>query len=656
MAEREVRIKFTGDTGVLKGQAGELRTLFANLVNDTDDVRDAGAKWADAYSQQSQRIRREMDDITTSAAVLADSMGPEMVAALEQSGRSVEEQVQELIKLGLTHDDIRVSSDELAAAIRERDDVLRQSSGEVGDGFAKVRDETQKATDVMHSFAGNAVAELPMVTETFGPLGEATSQMVEGLLNGEVGFKSLLTTAAGIGVVTLVMKQLSDSNAAAAQRAEEAAKAAEHMGQVYADALTSGRSVTNAFIEELENARQLMVYTSISGARNIGTDLIPVLNSAGISASQFARAVQGSAEQQAAFRKAIEESGVPGYLTILKGLTDQTAIYNASQKLSTEMQTILRLTQEDVNEAFDDFLDKRDPIAQFPDEFRRIADAMANDAAPAAKDLNTVTDGLGLTTEEAMQIASSYADTLRTEQVDALDRARQAAEDAEQAERDLMDARRSAIDTAYRVTDAQDTLTEAIERALSAEDDNKTSVDEFRQAQDDAAQAALALADAVVADAQAKAELRGSTLSATEANQLMIESLYTTLLTLDPNSALAAAIRDHIARLQGIPETKGTIVTVAGDPDVIVKLGGLQSAAEDVPDTVETDAAADVDEALGQIDDLTVAIEGVPTEHTTTFLVETAVALAKVQTLKRALDDLAESARIAEREVSRVAD
>lgn len=591
MAEREVRIKFTGEAGVLKGQAGELRTLFGNLVNDTNDVRDAGLKWADAYSQQTERIRSDMEKITTTSDVLADSLGPEMVAALERSGRSVEDQVQELLKLGLTHDDIRASSDELAQALRDRDEALRAGAGEIGDGFRKVSDETGKARDVMHSFTGNAIAELPMVADSFGPLGEATSQMVEGLLNGEVGLKSLLVTGVGIGALTLVMKSLGDAQAAAAKRAEEAAKAAEGMGKVYADALSSGQSVTNAFIEALSNARELMVYAPVGGARDIGMNLIPILDQAGISASQFARAVQGSAEQQDEFRRIVTESGVPGYLTILKGLTDQTALYNAPQKTNAQLAEVLRLTQDEVNEAFDDFLDKKDPIAQYPEVWERIARAIDSGVAPSVDDLDIVTTGLGITTEEAMSTAQQYADTLRNDQAEAMDRARQAAEDARQAEEDLIDARRSAIDTAYGVRSAQDSYTEALERALAATDDTTTTVDEYRQAQDDAAQAALSLADAVVADARAKAEANGQTLSAADANQIMIEQLYGMALALGPDSPLRAALIDHIHTLQGVPENVGTTVTVAGDPDVIVKLGGLQKAAEDVPGEVQTDAA-----------------------------------------------------------------
>ena len=159
-----------------------------------------------------------------------------------------------------------------------------------------------------------------------------------------------------------------------------------------------------------------------------------------------------------------------------------------------------------------------------------------------------------------------------------------------------------------------------------------------------------------MADARAKAEANGQTLSAADANQIMIEQLYGMALALGPDSPLRAALIDHIHTLQGVPENVGTTVTVAGEPDVIVKLGGLQKAAEDVPGEVQTDAAADVETALGQIDDLTVAIEGVPTEHTTSFVIDTDPAMRKLRALKDLLEDVRDAARDAEREVSRVAD
>lgn len=650
MAEREVRIRFTGEAGVLKGQAGELRTLFGNLVNDTDDVRDAGAKWADAYSQQSRRIRQDMDDVVTSADVLADSLGPEMVAALEKSGRSVEDQVQELLKLGLTHDDIRVSSDELAAAIRERDDVLRQGAGTVGDGMRKVADETSRAKDINASFIGNAVTELPGIGDAFGPANEAISQFVENMLTGEVGLKSLASGGALIGGVALAMSMVASAQAEWEKRQAELRK----QNDEFTDSLKSTGDAVDGMIAKWREAGKIEIWTNAVDGME---DMLPLLDKFGLSITDFEKFIREEPDDRGIRQMfntwvlEMEKAGVTSeeLTPLIEGVASAHDSAAQAAQGAALVNKVFTMSQDDATAAVDNFLRNKDPISEFPDEFARMARAMSNGTTPAAADLERVTEELGITTDQALQIASDYADTLRDDQVAAL-------QAAQQAEADLIDARRSAIDTAYGVRSAQDSYTEALERALAATDDTTTTVDEYRQAQDDAAQAALSLADAVVADARAKAEANGQTLSAADANQIMIEQLYGMALALGPDSPLRAALIDHIHTLQGVPENVGTTVTVAGDPDVIVKLGGLQKAAEDVPGEVQTDAAADVETALGQIDDLTVAIEGVPTEHTTSFVIDTDPAMRKLRALKDLLEDVRDAARDANRAVSSVAD
>ena len=48
-SEREVKIRFTGESAVLKGSAGEVRKVFQMLTSDLNDSRGAGEKLAAAY-------------------------------------------------------------------------------------------------------------------------------------------------------------------------------------------------------------------------------------------------------------------------------------------------------------------------------------------------------------------------------------------------------------------------------------------------------------------------------------------------------------------------------------------------------------------------------------------------------------------------------
>ena len=676
MAEREVRIKFTGDTGVLKGQAGELRTLFANLVNDTDDVRDAGAKWADAYSQQSRRIQQEMDDISTSAEVLADSMGPEMVRALEQSGRSVEEQVQELIKLGLTHDDIRVSSDELAQAIRERDDVLRQGAGEMGDGMRKVADETARAKDINASFIGNAVTELPGIGDAFGPANEAISQFVENMLTGEVGLKSLASGGALIGGVALAMSMVTSAQAEWEKRQAELRK----QNDEFADSLKSTGDAVDGMIAKWREAGKIEIWTNAVDGME---DMLPLLDKFGLSITDFEKFIREEPDDRGIRQMfntwvlEMEKAGVTSeeLTPLIEGVASAHDSAAQAAQGAALVNKVFTMSQEDATAAVDNFLRNKDPISEFPDEFERMARAMSEGTAPAAADLEKVTEELGLTTDQALQIASDYADELRTGVTEAHQRAAAAADEARLAERQLLDARRSAIDSAYAVTAAQDAYTEAVERAKSATDDKKTSVDEYRQAQDDAAQSALSLADAVAEDARAKAEANGQTLSDIELDQIRIEQLYAMALALDADSPLRAALIDHIHTLQGVPSSIITEVSVDGVEDAVNRIGFVrQQAAGEIPATVSVNVAG-TDDAVGRIgfvrqqaeddmgsatdatNDLGAAIDELPDKVEVTFdLVGYDVFMSKLRSARDLLHEVQRAADDAERAVSRVAD
>lgn len=580
MAEREVRIKFTGESGVLKGQAAELRTLFGNLMSDTDDVRSAGEKWAAAHKQQSARIRAEMDDVTTSAAVLADSLGAEMVAALERSGRSVEEQVQELVRLGLTHDDIRLSSDQLADALRDRDAALRQSAGEVGDGFKRVAAEADNSRSVMANMVGNSAQDLGELAGITGTAGVAIGQLAEYATEGNISLAGLAKAAGPMLVLGLAVQSLADASA----RAEARAKALKDAQE----AVASG---------EAERAAKSLV-DSYGGLYDMAARL-------GISTETLTLAITGNADAYA----------------------------EADLAALTYITTVRGGVQEGTN--------------------FQVALARARDTwVSTGQEIATTTSRYG----EVEAVIQSLIPSLVKEE-ESTRAAADAAREAEEAQRGLTDARLAAIDSGYAVRDAQDRYTEALERAAGAQDDAATGVDELRQAQDDAVQAALGVASATLAQAEAQAEANGQTLTGQQRNAILIESLYGLLTSISPDSPLAAALRDHIATLQGVPSAVNTNVTATGTQSVWDQIQGLVTKAGEVPGEVPVDAAADVDTAVAEVDRLKVKIGELPTEVSVLFqLPGAAVALADLERLRLKLREVERAADDAEWAVARVAD
>ena len=248
MAEREVKIKFSGDAKALKGTAGDIRTLFGNMTDDIDDARGAGAKLGDAMKQAADKARAELKQLDDTVAVVADSLGPEMTDALEKSGKGIADYIAEWKRLGLTYDDIKADSDSLAAGLKELDSATRRPLDGVGEGLRKVEDGASKAKDTVHSFAGNAISEIPGVTDAFGPLGEAVSQLTEGLLAGEVGIGGLAAAAgpiAGIAAavvgVTKVMDMLGERTKQVKEQTEKLIGVQQDLAQ--GDAEAAARSL-----------------------------------------------------------------------------------------------------------------------------------------------------------------------------------------------------------------------------------------------------------------------------------------------------------------------------------------------------------------------------------------------------------------------------
>lgn len=605
MAEREVRIRFTGESGVLKGQAAELRTLFGNLMSDTDDVRSAGEKWAAAHKQQSARIRAEMDDVTASAAVLADSLGAEMVAALERSGRSVEEQVQELVKLGLTHDDIRMSSDQLADALRDRDAALRQSAGEVGDGFKRVADEADNSRSVMANMVGNSAQDLGEMAGITGTLGMSLGQVAEYAAEGSISLSGLAKMAGpmlGLGLAMGIANKIMGDQQRKAEELRRETEALETARQALADGeqRRAAQSLLNEFEAEIDAAERYGLTTeqALQAVVGMGDGLEILRNKLG----------EVSAKQE-------EMRRWGGSFT----LQEEQAIFQQVEGLGELVSTLERSSKGFA--------------------------AAGDDVSTYNTRLESLTDLLGGTT------------TAEQEHTDALEASAQAARDAEQAQRDMNDARLASIDSGFAVVDAQDQFTTALERAAAAQDDTTTGVNEWRQAQDDAARAALGVAEAVAADAQAKATANGQTLTAAESNRLMVQSLQQMRDSLGPDSPLRSAIQGYIDTLHGVPATATTTVSVNGAEDSLGRLGGVQRSVDDLAATdVAVDAAASVDTAVAEVDRLQVKIGETPAEVATTFVMNTGPAIADLEALRLKLREVERAADAAEEAVARVAD
>ncbi|MEQ1700363.1 MAG: hypothetical protein ABMA25_09645 [Ilumatobacteraceae bacterium] len=654
--EREVRIKFTGDSAVLKGSAADVRQIFQNLIADENDARGAGEKLADAQKQVAERMRTDMAEISAAADLLADSLGPEMVQAIEATGRSIEDEVQRFQKLGLTLTDIKRDSDLLANGMKDLDDAARMGSGSIGDGFKKVSREVDQSRSVMANFAGNAIQELPLVGQAFGPLSMALSQFAEYAAEGNVKLSGLVKAAAGLGAglaAFAVIDAVADSfqNLGSAQR--EAADRAEKFREA-ADQATGGIDLQTLALASNAEAWALYNDAIYAGADKATRDLVAgnkeltdTLIDLGIGMDEVVAAGRSMSAWQE-FQNHVSD------LAVEKGLAYR---YDSGQRVmanNDQGKSLFELTDQLYKTALaaDSTLEANVALA-------RTGDLLAISYLKATNNFGQLTTAEQAAAQAALDKASADerataaagAAVLATE-----DQAAAAAE-AEAAIRSLADAQLASIDANFAAIDAADNYTTSLEKLAVAVDDPKTGVDELRQAQDDAAQAAIGLALANQTSAENLSALAGAPLTAAESHQVLIKSLYDTAVALAPDSPLRAQLIEYIGTLQFVPGQVTTTVTANTD-DAATRIGGVKAAIDDLDgSSTTTDSEANTETALDRVTTLATEVDKL---NGTTIVLKAVLegdadTIARLHVLQTEMQRTIDKANEADRAVARVA-
>ena len=255
----------------------------------------------------------------------------------------------------------------------------------------------------------------------------------------------------------------------------------------------------------------------------------------------------------------------------------------------------------------DAYVKLQDPVGQFPAEFARMADAMAHGMNPAAKDLETTTEGLGLSLGEVIGLAGDMAKELTKAKFDKsakdlekwADATAQAVEglDAYDTAMKGMDWGQSDLDGAvtamskfteahFALKDIQadtekafDSLTESV-KANGKSFDVTTDKGRANQAAlEDVAHALDTKLAAAYADADGDQEKFKE-----NAGKLAAE----TLTRLQKELGLSKSQTDDMAKALGLlPEDLETRYKLSGDEEAKAKIGLLQGAIDALPKDVQ---------------------------------------------------------------------
>lgn len=487
-----------------------------DLADSTDEVTTAGQLMARAIEASADDMVAEINATRRAADALGRALGVDMSNAVDRA--NVDRMTADLKQAGLAAADVEADADALAAALRRVDDVkvtaAQAGFRDLGDAVGQVRDQQDRARGATNSFVGNAMSELPGVSDAFGPVGEAVSQMTEGILEGEIGLRQFAAAGAAMAVTTFVVKGIADHFAdIAATRAFRREEVED-----YTDALLDADDALGAIMSKLteDNRIEFRLFDETF-------DLVPLLASAGVTVEQFGRAISEGREGLDRLRGAMESAGVgAGEIALIVGAAeDQVADLAAATERAAQITAVFGATAADAADS--------------------SADATAASEAAAA----------ALTAEQ--QQRETLTDAVR-DQIDQVSA--------------LYDAQLSAIDSTLGLASASDRTEDAVSKLDAMLGDGKSSLEDIDRASRNAESAALAQAAAAVRLAEDQAAANSETLTAADRNRIMVDTLNEVAAGLAPGSLLRGRLNGYIDDLRSVPTKVATVLDLNFVPRV----------------------------------------------------------------------------------------
>lgn len=660
-SERSLLIKFVGESKSLEDAAGQVDRAVGGVGVSLGKLAEGAA-----FAKVTQAMIGFAKDSVSAA--LEDKQAQEQLAlALRGSVDATEEQIAAVEEsIGKLQDETGVLDDELRPAFS---------------ALVRATKDTADATRLMSLANDVAIGKGKDLGSVSDALAKAYQGNMKGLKDLGVELKNADGSAKSFNDISVELVALYGGAAKTAFDADPAKRLQvqlenlkETVGTALLPVITTLAGVAEnvlGFFNELSPVtQQLIVYVGLLGGAGmsavksfsslssaLGNLKVPTdklgmaMGAAGIAIIGMTLRAEGAADSAAK---------LAGHIEALNTVADRQvvaeyglAIGNLIMKGNGAGDAMAYMARENL-EGSKRVIELMKASGDYADQVPAIEAAIRSEEAARAQ-ASTTMDRYGESTADVTAAAEELAEQQRLEE-EALRAATKAAEDAEKAQRDFNDAKLASIDATYAIKAAQDQFTESLEALGVAVDDPKTGVNELTQAQDAAALAALAMAAAEQANAEKLAEVAGAPLDAAASNQVLIDSLYRTVLSLDEDSPVRKALIDHIKTLQGVPATKNTAVTATGTEDAATRIGGVKRAIDDVKAETKTDSKADVATAIAAIDKLTVAIDGVPDGVTLQIGVpDVGPAIAELDRLARKLDEVQRKADKLEGTMNRVA-
>lgn len=386
MADRDYRYRIGAQddaTKVFEKIAGSAKREMGKVDDAFDDAENGGKSMARAMKTIADDLERELDGTARAADKLGEALGPDLRGKIGDAG--LDKFVTDLRTAGLSFDDIEGEADELAAALARIDDVSVKSTSRLNQGLrdvdttaAKTGDTVDRTGSVFANFAGNAVQDIPGISGSFGALNVAAGQFAEYAAEGGIQIGNMakalgpiaLATVA-IGVVNSQLDHIAKTRAFDKDQIEE-----------WTQAIRDGSTAFEAMADQVRDSGKF----ELAIGDNI-VDVLPRFEALGLSMSDFQGLTRLSADQLAAWKQQLLDSGVN--LVEANGLigavTAAQGNLASSSAAAAATERFLGHSVEDLNAGLEEQTERNQETA---DAVRGLTDALLAqfDAQIAARD------------------------------------------------------------------------------------------------------------------------------------------------------------------------------------------------------------------------------------------------------------------------------
>lgn len=531
-----------GDASV--DAADALDKIGAAAKDVGDDIRsteDIISSWADTTKSSAVEAARELAETEAAVRALATALGTNLDESTDEVRAGLQAVVADLREAGAEFDEIRANADQVATGLRDAGaaagsswDDIAAGSGKARAGLKDMNSEGGQARSVLANMVGNSTQDIAGLGGVTGTLGMALGQVGEYATEGGLHLKDLAAVAGPMALVTVaglaISEVLGDIAAAKAWRADEV--------KAYTEALHDTEDAAAAVRQKLEDAGKVEFQTSVFGA----LDITSALNTAGVSADQFAQLIAGGDPVIQAWRDSLEQAGVKvqGVGLVAEAAAQQHALFAKAQDAAAVSATFFAGTMTDAATEGLGLTGKLDG-------------------------LNGSLNGLNGTTDASTE-ATGRSKAAMEAHARVIDDQATAYDNAEQALQDLLTAQLSQFSselalegrtraTGDAISDYTGLLWEQIAGTYEGEDANR----DLAEAANAAYQAALNQAAGAAQLATDQAEAEGKTLSAADAARIQRDELQKVANSLAPDSPLRARIQGYADDLTNkIPKNIGT--------------------------------------------------------------------------------------------------